>query len=452
MSGIIGARRMRFDAPCALTQFFRNRGVNAEELGNRFWGAPSHPAFGGDAKARNESGGLLEGRLILTRALACRPGCHMLATFKGRTKSMRDIEGDARASFYDRARETLDRNAIHRLQEEKLRRLMVAIQDNPFYTAKLATAGKSASDVKTLRNLDELPFTTKSELVAAQNTHPPFGNLLTYPLARYRRFHGTSGTSGKPLLWLDSEEDWETWIRCWGYVYRAAGVSEEDVMFLAFSFGHYVSHWAALAGAERLGALCLTGGGMSSLQRLQSIMAYRSTVVVCTPTYALYLAELAETNGIDLTSSDVRITIHAGEPGASVPNVKRQIEAAWGARCFDHAGATEVGAWAFDCQEPNGCIHLNELEFVFEVVEPDSDKPVGNGERGELVITSLLGGCFVRRQPCYSAFPASMSLPRLTESSGGGLGSPDAAFEAGGLSSSTVAVSAISRSVRRALR
>ena len=302
---------------------------------------------------------------------------------------MRDIEGDANVSFYDPAGETLDRDAIRRVQEEKLRRLLIVTQDNPFYTAKLADAGKSASDVKTLRDLAELPFTTKSELVEAQQAHPPFGNLLTYPLARYRRMHGTSGTSGKPLLWLDCEEDWETWIRCWGYVYRGAGVSEEDVMFMAFSFGPYVSHWAALAGAERLGALCVTGGGMNSLQRLQSIVTHRSTVVLCTPTYALYLAELAEANGIDLPSSDVRITIHAGEPGASVPNVKRRIEAAWGARCFDHAGATEVGAWAFDCQEPNGCIHLNELEFIFEVVEPDSDKPVADGERGELVITTL---------------------------------------------------------------
>ena len=313
----------------------------------------------------------------------------MLATFKGHTRPMRDIEGDPSVSFYDPAGETLDRDAIRRLQEEKLCRLMIALEDNPFYTAKLANAGKSASEVKTLRDLEQLPFTTKSELVAAQRAHPPFGDLLTYPLSRYRRLHGTSGTSGQPLLWLDSEEDWETWIRCWGHVYRGAGVSEEDVMFMAFSFGPYVSHWAAMAGAERLGALCLTGGGMSSLQRLQSIVAHRSTVVLCTPTYALYLAELAEANGIDLPSSDVRITIHAGEPGASVPNVKRRIEAAWGARCFDHAGATEVGAWAFDCQELNGCIHLNELEFIFEVVDPDSDKPVADGERGELVITSL---------------------------------------------------------------
>jgi phenylacetate-CoA ligase len=304
-------------------------------------------------------------------------------------RAMRDIEGEAGVSFFDPARETLDREAIRRLQEEKLRRLMAAVEDNPFCTAKLASAGKRPSDVKTLRDLDELPFTTKSELVEAQRAHPPFGNLLTYPLTRYRRLHGTSGTSGKPLLWLDSDEDWETWIRCWGYVYRGAGVREEDVMFMAFSFGPYVSHWAALAGAERLGALCLTGGGMSSLQRLQAIVTHRSTVVVCTPTYALHLAELAEANGIDLPSSDVRITIHAGEPGASVPNVKRRIEEAWGARCFDHAGATEVGAWAFDCQEPNGSIHLNELEFIFDVVDPDSGTRVPNGERGELVITTL---------------------------------------------------------------
>ena len=162
---------------------------------------------------------------------------------------MRDIEGDPSVSFYDPAGETLDRDAIRRLQEEKLCRLMIALENNPFYTAKLANAGKSASEVKTLRDLEQLPFTTKPELVAAQRAHPPFGDLLTYPLSRYRRLHGTSGTSGQPLLWLDSEEDWETWIRCWGHVYRGAGVSEEDVMFMAFSFGPYVSHWAAMAGS-----------------------------------------------------------------------------------------------------------------------------------------------------------------------------------------------------------
>ncbi len=302
---------------------------------------------------------------------------------------MRDPAGKARVSFYDSTLETLDRDAIGRKQEEGLRRLMAALDGNSFYRAKLEAAGKSASDVQTLKDLASLPFTTKQELVAAQHSHSPFGNLLTYPRSRYRRLHQTSGTSGQPLLWLDTEEDWETWMRCWGYVYRGAGLSDEDVLFLAFSFGPYVSHWSAMAGAERLGALCLSGAGLSSLQRLESIVTHRATAVVCTPTYALHLAEIAEANEIDLAASDVRVTIHASEPGASVPNVKRRIEKAWGARCFDHAGATEVGAWAFDCQEPNGCIHLNELEFIFEVVEPDGGRPVPDGERGEVVITNL---------------------------------------------------------------
>jgi phenylacetate-CoA ligase len=112
-------------------------------------------------------------------------------------------------------------------------------------------------------------------------------------------------------------------------------------------------------------------------------------VLVCTPTYALHLAEVAAGLGLDLASSDIRITIHAGEPGASVPNVKRRIEAAWRARCFDHAGATEVGAWAFDCQAEDGAIHLNELEFIFEVIDPQTGKAVDEGTRGELVITTL---------------------------------------------------------------
>ncbi|MGH9935429.1 MAG: phenylacetate--CoA ligase family protein, partial [Blastocatellia bacterium] len=189
--------------------------------------------------------------------------------------------------------------------------------------------------------------------------------------------------------WLDTAEDWETFLRCWAEVYRGAGVTDEDLVFCAFSFGPYVSHWTGIDGARYIGALALSGGGMSSEQRLRAILDNHCTALVCTPTYALYLAEVAAGLGLDLRSSDVRITIHAGEPGASVPNVKRRIEEAWGARCFDHAGATEAGAWAFDCQAEDGAIHLNELEFIFEVIDPRTYKAVAEGARGELVITTL---------------------------------------------------------------
>jgi phenylacetate-CoA ligase len=144
-----------------------------------------------------------------------------------------------------------------------------------------------------------------------------------------------------------------------------------------------------MEAASRTGALCLSGGGQTSLERLQSIEKYRCTVVLSTPTYALHLAEIAKEKGFDLSSSSVRTTIHAGEPGASVPNVKKRIEDAWGARCFDHAGATEVGAWSYDCLERDEDIHLNELEFIFEVLEPGGEAPVRDGERGELVVTNL---------------------------------------------------------------
>jgi phenylacetate-CoA ligase len=119
------------------------------------------------------------------------------------------------------------------------------------------------------------------------------------------------------------------------------------------------------------------------------IIDNRCTVLICTPTYALHLAEVAEGLGLDLRSSAVRTTIHAGEPGASVESVKRCIEQAWGAICFDHAGATEVGAWAFDCQAQSGAIHLNELEFIFEVIDPQTGEALGEGTRGELVVTTL---------------------------------------------------------------
>jgi phenylacetate-CoA ligase len=291
--------------------------------------------------------------------------------------------------FFDRRLETLDRARLRQLQEEKLRRLMASLRTNVFYAEKLGARGLDPGDVRTLQDLARLPFTTKSELVESQSRQPPFGTLPTYPLGRYRHLHQTSGTSGQPLRWLDTEEDWETWVRCWACVYRGAGVTDDDVVFGAFSFGPYVSHWAAMAGAERVGALGLAGGGMSSLQRLQSMLANRVTVLACTPTYALHLAEVASRHGIDLRSSPVRITIHAGEPGASVPNVKRRIEEAWNARCFDHAGATEVGGWAFDCQARNEAIHLNELEFAFEVIEPEGERPVPDERRGELVVTTL---------------------------------------------------------------
>lgn len=297
--------------------------------------------------------------------------------------------------FYNRALETAGREELQRLQDESLRRLAHAIGSNAFYREKLAANGANLV-AHGLPDLGKVPFTTKAEVVEDQRAFPPFGRLLTYPQSQYPYIHQTSGTSGNPLVWLDTAEDWETWVRCWGYVYRAAGVTEGDLAFFAFSFGPYVSHWAALDGARRLGVRCLPGGGMRSLERVQAILNQGATVVLSTPTYALRLAEVARENGLDLAGSAVRVTIHAGEPGASVPHVRSAIESAWGARCFDHAGATEVGAWGFECEAHPGSIHLNEAEFIFEIIDPKTGAaemgaaaPREIHGPGELVVTAL---------------------------------------------------------------
>ena len=291
--------------------------------------------------------------------------------------------------FYDQPVETLSKDALRELQNTRPVALIGELACNEFYQQKSKAAGVELAFIRRAEDLRYLPFTTKQEMIDSQTEHPPFGILLTYPLARYRYFHQTSGTTGRPLKWLDTEDSWDWWKRCWGYVYRAAGVTPDDVVFCAFSFGPYLSHWAAISGAWHVGAMCISGGGMSSEQRLQSIIENRATVIVCTPTYALHLAEVAKSLRIDLRASAIRIGIHAGEPGASLPNVKRSIEEAWGFTCFDHAGATEAGAWAFDCEAQSGAIHLNEAEFIFEVIDPQTASPVAEGARGELVITNL---------------------------------------------------------------
>lgn len=296
----------------------------------------------------------------------------------------------AEVPFFERELETLDRAALHRLQMDKLRALLAEVAaGNAFYRRKWQEA--SVGDVTAIRSFDEfrrLPLTTKQELVDDQHAHPPFGTALTYPIERYSRFHMTSGTTGLPLRWLDTPESWDWWIRCWSFVYRAADVGPQDRIFFAFSFGPFIGFWAGFDAATRLGALSLPGGGQDSILRLRTMLEAEATVLVCTPSYALHLARVAREQGMDPAATPIRVTIHAGEPGANIPGTKRRIEESWGARCFDHCGMTEVGALGFECIAQPGGLHLNESEFVVEVVDPKTGEAVQEGQ-GELVVTNL---------------------------------------------------------------
>lgn len=283
--------------------------------------------------------------------------------------------------------ESIGREELGQIQLKKFQKMLRPIlESNAFYAGKLSKSGIDGSqDVRSWENFRALPFTTKDELSSDQAKHPPYGTNLTCSRERYKRLHQTSGTSGKPLLCLDTEESWRWWAECWKTIYQAVGVTPSDRIFFAFSFGPFIGFWSAFEGARKISAMAVSGGGMTSFQRVKSILINDITVLVCTPTYALHLADIAEHEEVDISNSSVRITIHAGEPGASIPSTKNRIEKAWGARCYDHTGATEVGAWGFECQSQSG-VHMNEGEFICEVIDPVSGQPADNGE---LVITNL---------------------------------------------------------------
>ncbi|HEY3395415.1 MAG TPA: AMP-binding protein, partial [Lacipirellulaceae bacterium] len=238
----------------------------------------------------------------------------------------------------------LDRAALEALQIEKLNRLLAEVRaNNVFYQRKLAGCPQQLGS---LAELAALPQTSKEELQPAAGDEP-FAANRTYSTDRYVRCHQTSGTRGRPLVVLDTADDWRWWIECWQYVLDAAEVTAADRALLAFSFGPFIGFWSAFDALVARGALVLPGGGLSSLARLEVMRNTGITALLCTPTYALRLAEVAADNQINLPELAVEKIIVAGEPGGSIPAIRDRIETTWAARVIDHGGATEIGPWGF---------------------------------------------------------------------------------------------------------
>jgi len=283
------------------------------------------------------------------------------------------------------------RQVIAQRQSDALRALLRSLLPaNSFYAAKYDTAG-APSKVSHLGDFyDRFPFTTKAELAADQMATPPYGTNLTFPLERYTRCHQTSGTNGRPLRWLDTPESWDWMLDNWQTILRVASVNRADTLFFAFSFGPFIGFWLAFEAALRLGCRCLPGGGMSSVARLQALLDHRATVLCCTPTYALHLAELAAAERVDLSASAVRTLIVAGEPGGSIPATRARLESLWpGARVFDHHGMTETGPVTYECPARPRVLHVLESSYIAEIVDPAGGAHVPVGQTGELVLTTL---------------------------------------------------------------
>jgi phenylacetate-CoA ligase len=282
------------------------------------------------------------------------------------------------------------RQELERHQSARLAALVAQVLPrNRFWRNKFTAAGISAADIGSMADLQRLPLTTKAELLADQAAHPPYGTNLTFDLQNYSRLHQTSGTTGTPLRWLDTPQSWDWILQAWSQLFGIMGLRKDDRLLFPFSFGPFLGFWAGFEGANQLGNLCIAAGGMSSQARLNLIRENDATVVCCTPTYAVRLAEIARELNINLAQTGVRAILVAGEPGGNIPATRRRIESEWGAQVVDHWGMTELGPLAIESIAEPGGLYVLETECIAEIIDPQSGEAVPEGTEGELVITNL---------------------------------------------------------------
>jgi phenylacetate-CoA ligase len=294
--------------------------------------------------------------------------------------------------YWNPKNETLPREELRALQLVKLRRLCEwAHARSGFHRRRWDAAGFHPSQLHTLDDMKRIPFMTRAEWMDAQAEAPPFGPLLTVPPEYAIRYHTTSGTTGRtPLRVLDGMKDWEWIAEMWCYGLWGFGLRPSDVVLFAFSYGTFIGFWGAHYACEKIGCLVLSTGSATTESRIKSIVDLNVTTVCSTPTYALRLSQAASEMGINLADSSVSKVILSGEPGGSIPAVKRQLETAWGAKVCDSAGMTEIGSiMIFECAHQSGGTHIIEDHFIEETLEYEKDTPVSYGERAERVVTSL---------------------------------------------------------------
>lgn len=253
----------------------------------------------------------------------------------------------------------------------------------PFYRGKLDSLGVRAEDIKSVEDIRKLPFTVKTDL----RDNYPFG-LCAVPLKEVVRVHASSGTTGKPITGPYTAEDVEQWTECVARVLWAAGIREEDILQNAFGHGLFTGGLGLHQGASRIGCTVVpTSSGMTERQ-IMLMKDFGTTGLVCTPSYALTMAERAEEMGIPIRELPLRVGVFGAEPWTEA--MRQEIEQRMGIRALDIYGLTELGGpgMGYECEAKSG-LHINEDHFIAEVIDPVTLEPLPLGERGELVLTAI---------------------------------------------------------------
>jgi phenylacetate-CoA ligase len=283
----------------------------------------------------------------------------------------------------------MGRAALEELQLRRLQSTVAWVYERVgYYRHMLDAAQVRPKDIRTLDDVRRLPFTDKTAL---RDTYP-FG-MFAVPMEQVVRVHSSSGTTGKPIVVGYTRGDLNTWTELTARIASAAGVTPRDRVQMAFLYGMFTGGWGMHYGVERIGATVFPAGSGNTERHLLMLQDFGTTVLVCTPSYALYLAEVAEKQGVDITKLPLRLGLFGGEPSGE--GMREEIERRLGILATDNYGLSEVmgPGVSGECEHQCG-LHLNEDHFLFEVVDPDTGEPVGEGEEGELVITTLTKEAF----------------------------------------------------------
>lgn len=281
--------------------------------------------------------------------------------------------------------ESMDPAVREKLQFARLKNLLDKVyRDVPFYKKKMDEAGVSPKDITCLADIAKLPFTTKDDL---RETFP-YG-LLACPEAEIEEIHMSSGTTGVPVVDAYTRKDVETWEEAMARTLAGAGATRNDTVQNCYGYGLFTGGLGVHYGAKRLGANIIPMSSGNTQKQLMVMKAFGSTILTCTPSYALYMAEEAAESGIDVKAMKLRAGCFGAEPWSE--NMRKEIEAKYGIDAYDIYGLTEITGpgVAFECEAKDG-LHINEDFFYPEIIDPVTGKVLPDGEKGELVFTTLV--------------------------------------------------------------
>ena len=292
--------------------------------------------------------------------------------------------------IFEKDLETLPREKLEALQSERLVSLVERMHDRvPYYKDQMEAAGVRPSDIRGISDLHKLPFTTKEDL----RKNYPFG-LFTVPLDQVVRVHASSGTTGKPTVVGYTKNDIETWATLMARSLAAGGAAPGDVIHNSYGYGLFTGGLGAHYGAERLGATVVPMSGGQSKRQIMVMQDFGSTVLLCTPSYALNLAEVIEESGIDPKSLKLKVGIFGAEPWSEA--MRGEIERRMDIDALNIYGLSEVmgPGVSMECLEGKHGLHVFEDHFIAEIIDPATGSPLPPGETGELVFTTITKEAF----------------------------------------------------------